>query len=58
MDRVHQTVCLVAYLSITRQLPKLVFLAVIPISTQTTRLLLARTVIQLAQRVVHPLQTA
>ena len=58
MERVHQTVCLAAYLSITKQLPKLVFLAVTPISTQTTHSLLARTVIQLAQLVVQPLQIA
>jgi len=58
MDQVQQTVCLAVYLFIIRQLQKLVFLAVTPISILMTRLLLARTVIQLAQLVVHPLQTA
>jgi len=57
MNRVQQTVCLAAYLYIIRQLQKLVFLAVTPISIQMTRLLLARTVIQHAQLVVQPLQT-
>ena len=57
MDRVQQTVCLAAYLCIIRQLQKFVYLAVTPISIQMTRLLLARTVIQLAQRVVQALQT-
>ena len=57
MDRVQQTVCLAPYLSIIKQLQKLVFLAVTPISILMTRLLLARTVIQLAQRVVQALQT-
>jgi len=57
MDRVQQTVCLAPYLSIIKQLQKLVFLAVTPISMQMTHLLLARTVIQLAQRVVQALQT-
>jgi len=45
MDQVQQTVCLAAYLCIIRQLQKLVFLAVTPISILMTRLLLARTVI-------------